>query len=416
VNVSNRRGVIVALVVASLFASACGARDQARSIVGGSSPSAAQLEDMEVRAWSPLPDASLSARHDAHGFWVDDTFLVMGGRDTPACPPGAGCVPPTRPALRDGARYWPDERRWTPTTEAPVPLDDASTTSADGVAYWWLPDPQGDKDVSVVAYDVDEDRWEVLPSPPAPASRDWLQLVGVDGKVIAYWMTHETGPRSPDLIYDPATASWRELPMDPLGPSFDRSMVWTGRELILLALDLVPNPNSEEPSLYRAAALDLASDSWRRFPDSEILGGWPTWFPTTGAVVNPALGIADGGETNNWGRHYPNGGMLDPEAAEWSPLPAAPSESGGFTGPAAADDRVILNGQGWLLDVRAGTWTNVPAPPDQGPAEFAEGHTVAVGDGVLYTWGGVTWDSDSAPPADGVLSARGWAFPAHDGG
>lgn len=88
-----------------------------------------------------------------------------------------------------------------------------------------------------------------------------------------------------DFVFDPATASWGELPPDPLSPSFDRSMAWSGRELLLFDHELVPNPGSEEPSLTRAAALDIES-SWRRLPDSEILATEP-WAVVNGRLVNP---------------------------------------------------------------------------------------------------------------------------------
>jgi hypothetical protein len=270
--------------------------------------------------------------------------------------------------------------------------------------YSWLRGHQDNGDATVLAYDVEENRWDTVPAPPAPARRSWLSLAAAGDVVVAYWPTHESAARAPDLIYDPATRSWHALPADPLAPSFDRSMVWTGRELVLLALDLVPNPNSDEPSLYRAATLDLATGSWRRLADSEVLGGSLTWFAVDGTVVNPMLGTADGGEVNNWGRQVPFGGVLDPQANSWSPLPEPPSETDGFPGRAAADERAIFNGQGWIVDVPTSTWTHVPAPRD-GPHE---GHAVALGDGRLYAWGGVAWDSSG-----GTLSAAGWTFPAY---
>jgi hypothetical protein len=137
-----------------------------------------------------------------------------------------------------------------------------------------------------------------------------LQLVAAGDLVVAYRSTNERGANDQDLVYDSALRAWRDLPRDPLAPSFDRSMVWTGRELVLLALDLVDNPGAEEPSLYRAAAFTFASRSWRRLPDSEVVGGWPTWVAVDDLVVNAATGGADGGETNRWGRWIRTAGSL----------------------------------------------------------------------------------------------------------
>jgi hypothetical protein len=58
-----------------------------------------------------------------------------------------------------------------------------------------------------------------------------------------------------------AAKSWSELPADPLSPSFDRSMAWSGRQLILFDHELVPNPGAEKPALTRVAALDLEAGS-----------------------------------------------------------------------------------------------------------------------------------------------------------
>jgi hypothetical protein len=86
-------------------------------------------------------------------------------------------------------------------------------------------------------------------------------------------------------------------------------------------------------------------------------------------------------------------------------LPEPPTGTLGFSNAIAADDRVILNGQGWLLDVPTGIWTYVPRPTGGTDAEQA----VAIGDGDLYVWGGVTWGNDVALDNDqNPLSAAGW--------
>ena len=112
--------------------------------------------------------------------------------------------------------------------------------------------------------------------------------------MVAFADSDERG-EVPDLVFDPATADWSELPDDPLPRSFGRTMAWSGRELVLFAHELVPQPGSGEPPLVIAAALDVESGTWRRLPDSEILGGGARWFELDGGDP-PALGSADGGE------------------------------------------------------------------------------------------------------------------------
>lgn len=66
-------------------------------------------------------------------------------------------------------------------------------------------------------------------------------------------------------------------------------MMWTGDELVLLALDLVDNPGADEPSLYRAVAYSFTSRSWRNLPDAETVGGgWPAWFALVGSPAEAA--------------------------------------------------------------------------------------------------------------------------------
>jgi hypothetical protein len=101
----------------------------------------------------------------------------------------------------------------------------------------------------------------------------------------------------------------------------------------------------------------------------------------------------------------PYGGILDLRAASWSALPRPPADVWGYLSALVAGDRVVLNGQGWLFDVPTRRWTIVPRPPGGTDDEQA----VAIGDGQLYVWGGVTWGNDVALDDDeNPLSAAGW--------
>jgi hypothetical protein len=114
-------------------------------------------------------------------------------------------------------------------------------------AYPWLwgdPPALDFATASFVSYDAAADQWEILPRPPrVPASS--FRLASVPGGTVAYAPTHENG--GPDYWYDAQSHTWRELPQDPLLPSFGRSMVWAGGELILLGPELVPQPSSQGP-------------------------------------------------------------------------------------------------------------------------------------------------------------------------
>jgi len=379
------------LVVAFALASGCGERG-----AGGAIGDAGR-----EGGWEVLPEAPLSARHGAHAFSTGELVLVMGGTDTDPCPPNADCVPPERPALRDGAAFDAASGTWRRIAEAPVPLGNLTgAVLGDTLNLWVRGNEFTPGEVpAFLAYNVAEDRWEELPSPPTPEA-DLLRLVATDAAIVAYLGTQERRV-VPDLLYDPASRTWRELPQDPLAASFDRAMVWTGHELILLAPEDVPQPGSKGPALYRAAAFDPSSRTWRRLPDSEVTAYDPSWFWAGGAVVNATLGTSDGGEVNAWGRSYPHGGVFDLVAERWSPLPHPPSQPAPYSRLSLGGVDAVVSLQGWVLYVPTGKWAPLPRP--EGAAHEGEAGVWA-GDRV-FVWGGARWDGDEA-----TLLDDGWIW------
>jgi hypothetical protein len=197
------------------------------------------------------------------------------------------------------------------------------------------------------------------------------------------------------VIFDPATNAWSELPDDPLPRPFDRTIAWSGRELVLFAREIVPQPGAAEPSLVIAAALDLDTGEWRRLPDSEILGQGACWFEHDGRLILPALGSADGGEVGNWGRPCPYGGILDPRSGEWFDLPGPPRDldrgsgedfAGGIL---AGDEADYFGARGWILDAPAGEWIEIPALDNEDA--LITGRTVAASGWRMLVFGGVPW-------------------------
>jgi hypothetical protein len=277
-------------------------------------------------------------------------------------------------------------------------------------AYLWVPGSpeRSDADAGFLTYHIEEDRWEELPLPPGDLG--WLQgIVQAGEQIVAYSGSDEQGEQ-PDFVFDPATSSWSELPPDPLSPSFDRSMAWSGRELLLFDHELVPNPGAEEPALTRAAALDLESGSWRRLPDSEILATGP-WVVVNGRLVNPTLGGADGGD-DGWGRAYPYGGILDPASGEWAALPHPPGGeedwgSGVLDTPGGvhtdSGGHYFAN-RGWILDTSDNAWIEIP-PLDTG--ELVTGRTVVAAGTDLLVFGGARWKANSV---DATLLADAWVW------
>jgi hypothetical protein len=209
--------------------------------------------------------------------------------------------------------------------------------------------------------------------------------------------TSQENGAGPDRLYDPATDTWTDLPADPIGPTYDRSMVWTGQSLVLLA---IPTPPAVAgPPLYRAAAWDPGSGEWQRLPDSEVTGYDPTWWWVDGRIVNATPGGSDGGQVNNWGRTFPHGGILDP-AGGWRPLPDGPDEPIRSLEIAAAGPEHVVSG-GWVLHLPTGRWTEL-GEPSAGPV--AGSAATWAGDR-LIAFGGVRWAG-----MDGQLVDTGWAW------
>ncbi len=350
--------------------------------------------------WRPMPASPLGGREAAHAFWTGGELLVMGGSDAAPCPPGARCLSPDVPALRDGAAFDLVTGEWREIASSPVPLGYGSGLVHQGVVYLWVYgfEARPGSETAFLAYDVDEDSWERLPMPasvPTPAA-----LGEMGDSLILYQSTQENGV-GVDLLFDPQTREWSVLPADPLQPSFDRTMVWTGDELVLFGIEAMPQPGSAKPAFYRAATYDVAIGTWRRLPDSEVIGWSPTWYPTAGGIINPSVGSSDGGEVNNYGRFYPYGGVLGTAAGVWEPLPDPPGRRAGFTGHTAGSSDLLLNNEGWVFDVSGRRWL----PLDEPPNTTGAGSAVTWAGSDLVVWGGVAWDK-----ADGELLDSGWMW------
>lgn len=339
--------------------------------------------------WQALPEGPLGPRHGALAFWVDGQVVVIGGTNSQPCPPTSNCgVPET--ALRDGAAFALSTGTWTTIAPSPVPIAYARGAVLGNTVYLSVPrSDRGQEEPTFLSYDAQGDRWEELPTPPGVASSLSLHLVATDDAIVVYPDSQDAGA-SPDLLLQPETGEWRELPVDPLVPSFDRSMVWTGSELLLFAIEDVRQPVGS-PHLYRAAALNIASGTWGRLPDTSIAGSVPTWFWSAGRAVNPTMGrVGDGDGVMGSGPHY--GGLLDPSTGMWTILPHPPEGIREYGGPSVSGSEHAVSWQGAILDVAAGTWLALPAPPDAADDGAA---AVWAGDRLLV-WGGYAWDGSQS--------------------
>lgn len=366
-------------------------RDGPPPVATNSPPASLQPTDQPApspRGWEPLPPSPLAPRTNALAFWTGSEVLVLGGEPETWCHPGSDCAAPRFAPLADGAAFDPVAGSWRSIATAPLAFaDNVSAEVVDGDLYvlvYGSPDQPGDGR-GFLRYRIADDRWERLPSPAAEVDR--YRLVGAGKGVVAYTGSDETGAR-PDLIFDPTTRTWAELPTDPLSPSFDRSMTVAGGGLYLFAKDLVANPGSEKPSLARGARFDMDTGTWEMRSTSEMIGGW-TPVSVGSLIVFPWLGEADGGQVNNWGRSYPYGGIYDTATDTWSPLPQPPGGTFEVAGVIGADGTEYWSATGAVLDLARRSWMAVPSL--QGGVGVTSNRAVVAAGTDMFAFGGETW-------------------------
>lgn len=374
-----RRVFPAILVLVAL--SACGSRSDERSSGG----------------WERLAGSPLTARTSAVGVWTGHEVLFVGGT-TFTCAPNASCAAPDGPPLSDGAAVDLDANTWRRVSPAPVPVLDASAAVIGGDVYLLASTDYRDGR-GFLRYGVDADRWEEL-ALPGPTEAGY-RLVAAGGELVAY-AALQGNPGSPDLFYELEANRWSELPAAPLTAGYDRTMVWAPPHLYLFDREAIPEPLPGRPSPTRAARLDMGSRNWERLADGMILTTGP-WLVERDRLTNPLLGGADGGDVNNWGRAYPNGGVFHLTTGLWHELPDSGGGAAAVAGAVGEHGALYLGTSGLLLDARRGQWRRMPAFPGGGRADPT---VVSAGrDAVVF--GGVRWGRNGGHLLDDVWIWRG---------
>ena len=364
----------------------------------------------ERGSWVKLPDPPLSARSEVNIVGVGDDVVVFGGTDF-LCPPDASCELGDSVAFADGAAFDRSSNQWRPIADLPVATVGASTAVV-GDQVFALTLGFGPVRRQLVAYDVSDDAWGKIGLPYETAVHRSWSIVATGDAIVLYATTDETGT-APDWVFNLTDQSWSELPDDPLGPAFARSMVWNGTALFLFGKALVESPGGADgPSYTRAARYQ--GGAWTVLPTADTIGPGPALVDGH-RLIAPRLGCADGGDNNSYGRCIPYGAVFDTIANEWGELPNAPgrgrkdiSSYGGVSGT----DLVAGSPRGGpFFDATTDEWFDLP-PLDPKPdptsndadnPTFTTRRAASVGDAIVVVGGAKYGPQGGALLADAYM-------------
>lgn len=355
--------------------------------------------------WRRLPEAPLSPRDHAVVVGVGERMLVVGGWEF-LCPPSADCMTPEEPLLDDGAVYDRATDSWRTITPPPFGLVrlDQGTTALGDTAYVLTGCADGPRCAArprLLSYDLVADRWTDHGRVPGPKHGRHLATLG---RTLLLTSASDERGEVADLVFDPRTSAWSELPDDPMPRTFDRFLVSTGDHLVLAGSSIEAVESGESPPRM-IARLDLATREWTTLPDA----------PGRGYQLMPT----DDGPLLN-GRFVTSPGwILDPATWTWSELPEgtggrqdlngvldrtrATYDIPNSVGETASSMRLVV------YDTVAEQLVSVPAPP--GREDVYDDSSAALGRD-LFVFGGQRW-SGTGPGAEGelVADARLWSPP-----
>jgi hypothetical protein len=211
--------------------------------------------------WTPLPDLPQPLEGSVR-VWTDGTLIVWGGNQ------GDGVGHSSQGWRLDGASGpW---KAIAPSPLAPRSWAAGAWTGSELLIWGGAAgsDPMNDRLSDGAAYDPATDTWRSLPSTPM-SSRSPLASVWTGSR----WLLWGEGPsrmrgKSDGAAYDPATNTWTQIPSAPVRIN-DGHAIWTGQEMIIFGAELDRGNRAQTASAV-GAAYDPATGSWRTLPVSHL--------------------------------------------------------------------------------------------------------------------------------------------------
>lgn len=233
---------------------------------GGPGPAAAAYDPATDR-WRRLDPGPLGTRNQFGHTWTGTELVVYGG----ATPIRDQDEPYDEGPLDDGAAYDPVTDTWRELPPTGIHrVDPKVTWTGDRIVVLLDATPK-DRSVGIgLVLDDDGTGWRRTATPPMSEFRAavWTPSGLVAMGPLSRHLGDDDGDDRPDGIvatYDPTADAWARLDepteFDVAAPGRP-SMVWSGREVLVVDAPFWFGATEEEPVL-RAAALDPASGTWR---------------------------------------------------------------------------------------------------------------------------------------------------------
>lgn len=200
-----------------------------------------------------------------------------------------------------------------------------------------------DRDESAEQYltAVADADWEELPQPPVATRINHTATWAGDRLVVWGGQDQDSMRITADgAAYDPTTEDWAEIPAAPIEPRWGHEAVWTGEQLLVWGGSEGPDHLAE--CFADGARYDPDAGEWTAVPAAP--GG--ARCGSSVAWSGDELLIFGGYASNppQPGDRHDDGVAYDPEADEWRELPAAPIGPRASAAAAWTGDHLVVYG------------------------------------------------------------------------
>ncbi len=244
----------------------------------------ADLPECVSCTWKPLPPMH-KARDYHEGAWLGDKFYVWGGGSLigvpcpPAVPAGSGCAEAT------GESYDPKTNLWTMLPQAPLYPSGMPRVTTDGQRLYVYgdnqyggPTPWATNPAPVASFDPATATWKALPLENSPGFRSRPAFAWTGNRLLAWGggLAGPAGKAGPAGAYDPTTDKWMPLPAVP-GPAIEGVFSgpgWSGTHLFVL-----DPPTANDGPWDFGLAFGPADAIWSAFPGRPPLVPPETFIP-----------------------------------------------------------------------------------------------------------------------------------------